>query len=725
MPVSEDLIAAALKAGEITYEESLLERAYAIFDDPRQRKEFRSPVINWEAGAALLNEIRVKESTLSKEWLYALAPFRVRPNDPTSIVNRPRGEVVHAQDAPAGWATYEVPGTDIRLWKKGGTEDELRQHYAPMVQKIWGVFEKFFPFPGPDDGTRRETFNIDQLIDFYLIPGNDIDPRNAVCGRNRNAANCTFRGRAGLSPSAPPFRGPQASGYCLINAGLDDDWMLATLAHELAHVTQHGFDKDEDLLIGIGEGTASWVEYKVQKELGIDPNVTYDLLDPKTATEPLFDQLDQSLHALSNAYGSWLFYYSLSRRLGDDVVTRIWEKAGAVGFQGIKAVNEIAPLDDYFPPFTVLNWNKDSVQMKYRDTDKTFRQGLEPGETIGFPSDAGTYTLDDIVQPLSARYYYFSWGNEIRRVSLRNFSYQVPTAHIWAIKKIAGTWEAPEDWSRLQRKILCRDNTKEDVSELILIVSNTDMNAPLPDGPKPDVTAEGVGCETVEGTAKTTLRINDPDRHTDVSYVSSIAVLKFRPRSIQDPEKGQQVQNPRTGQMMTYPGTGNVEYDLLPTSVIWVVSGVKDGCKVDGKMLVDIPDLTDQPLDPTRPSYGYLNVVSKDGGDFHSVKVMTFNPAARMRKICPNSDKPQEDIFDSAILLSVLSAPNIHTGNAVSYNGHQTFDPDRFEDQLPPAARELLKNMPQVQDAFRNRPGAGRIVYTFDWELRPRAAPRN
>src|SRR5262245_341469 len=62
---SEELIAGALKKGDITYEESLLQRAYALFDDPRLEPLFRSPVINWHAAVALLHEINNREKTLS------------------------------------------------------------------------------------------------------------------------------------------------------------------------------------------------------------------------------------------------------------------------------------------------------------------------------------------------------------------------------------------------------------------------------------------------------------------------------------------------------------------------------------------------------------------------------------------------------------------------------------------------------------------------------------
>ncbi len=64
-PTSEELIAAALNAGDLTYEESLLERAYALYDDPRLAPAFRSPVVNWEAGLPLFLEVARNEAKLS------------------------------------------------------------------------------------------------------------------------------------------------------------------------------------------------------------------------------------------------------------------------------------------------------------------------------------------------------------------------------------------------------------------------------------------------------------------------------------------------------------------------------------------------------------------------------------------------------------------------------------------------------------------------------------
>lgn len=88
LATSEGLIAAALKAGDITYEESLRQRVFALYADPRLQPRYRSPIVDWDTGMRLFFEVDKKEETLSSGLLKDLAPFRARPNDPISIFNR-------------------------------------------------------------------------------------------------------------------------------------------------------------------------------------------------------------------------------------------------------------------------------------------------------------------------------------------------------------------------------------------------------------------------------------------------------------------------------------------------------------------------------------------------------------------------------------------------------------------------------------------------------------
>src|ERR1035437_4850572 len=82
VPTSETLIAAALTSGAITYEQSLLYRALALFDSPGLPQEYRSAVIDLHAAEDLFVEIDAKQATLSAGLLTQLAPYRVRPADP-------------------------------------------------------------------------------------------------------------------------------------------------------------------------------------------------------------------------------------------------------------------------------------------------------------------------------------------------------------------------------------------------------------------------------------------------------------------------------------------------------------------------------------------------------------------------------------------------------------------------------------------------------------------
>jgi Family of unknown function (DUF6055) len=709
-PTSEALIAAALAAGDLTYEESLLQRAYAIYGDPRVEPAFRSPVIDWEAGDRLFHEVAKKEQTLSAGLLEALLPFRVRPNHPASIFSRPR-DVLRAQQQTtlADWVDFLVPGTEVRLWIQGHDRGPLEQKYGPMVSKIWRVFPQFFPHPFGDAEESNRNLNPGMETDVYLVHGNTVDPRAAKCRPDPGSPgplpiDCTLarQGNSGSAPEAAPKRANRSAGYVLADVDQDADVLLATIAHELAHVTQHNYDVDEGVIGGIGEATATWVEYKVVKALGMTPGLPYGYLDPSANTsEAMFDQLHVTLTSPRSAYASWLFYYYASMELGNDVVTRIWQSAGPIGFDGIKAVNSVVPLEEHFPKFAVRNWNHD-VPRQYVDDDSTFPSRLRPNPITLMPSGPATTELNEPVASLAAQYYHYSSFDEsVRRVTFENLSLGLPHAHVWALKKIGNDWKPPEDWTNQEQQILCRDIPSDDVTELVLIVSNSDMSNELPPHPRPRVLTEDVGCETIEGTGQSTLRLNDPEHNVDVTYVASLTTLQFRPRTVQDE-------------------AGNTQYDLLPASVVWSVAGRDGDCKVNGRLLVRIPSYVDQDLDPTRPAWGYMKVVGRGGGDFHSIWINAYNldDPAEIRTCPGNPPRITRGAFRSAYLLHILMQANTHDGNAVSFKGRQTLDPERFQDNLVPPALEALKSFPGASQMLNRR--GGKMVYTFEWELRPR-----
>lgn len=246
------------------------------------------------------------------------------------------------------------------------------------------------------------------------------------------------------------------------------------------------------------------------------------------------------------------------------------------------------------------------------------------------------------------------------------------------------------------------------MTTLVLVMSNSRIIGPLPSHPLPRLVADGVGCALVHGTAKATLHVKDDSQ--DVTYVSSRANLRFKPRALPvDKAARDNV-------------AGNAEYDLLPTSVTWTAAGTVNDCTISGQILVTIPSFVNQPLDPTRPTQGYLNVVGRDGGDFHSVMVSAFNPDpdVAFTKTCPG-DPPQVSKYASPAhwLLHIPSEPNVYGGSTVVFKGRKSYDQGNLMDflnLLPPCTQ-----LPQIAlDALAQTSAApGSRLYKWEWELKP------
>src|SRR4030095_3483451 len=257
----------------------------------------------------------------------------------------------------------------------------------------------------------------------------------------------------------------------------------------------------------------------------------------------------------------------------------------------------------------------------YETRDDTFPSNVKPLIVARIPNPPPPiYEMTPEDEPfahLATNYYPFVFPTSIRRVTFQNFYNDLPDAHVWAIQKI-GTWRDPEDWSQQLQKVFCRDIADQDVEELILIVTNTNLKDALPDHPKPRVLSESNGCPYLAGWAETSLHVKDDGQ--DVTYRSGRVALKFMPRAIQDQP-------------------GNVQYDLMPTSVNWTASGRKGDCTISGPASMSLGGAL------ARPATGaaYMNVVGLDGGDFHSI-VIIASPRGPIKKTCPGPTVLNDDV---------------------------------------------------------------------------------
>jgi hypothetical protein len=519
-PTSEALIAAALADGSITKEQSLLYRALALFDSPGLPAEFRSPVRDMEAAGDLLRDIDVAESTLSAATLEKLAPYRVRPNDPTSIYNQPSpraqvnaiGAAAIAPVAQSGaaaltdttpaWTSQPAAGGKARVWVKtsaSATADLAR--YATLVSQVWAAYPGIFTYPEPDQPNQPSAaINPDSMIDIYFVSTTEIDPRDTDCAKDPTLDGCSLGPRVdGYGPRTGPYHGNKSSGYLVVAASTDDDKTIDTIAHELAHNAQFAYDMDESSWLM--ESTATWVAYKVDLKLGITPAYQYAWL------RSLFARLDRTLTREDdgNAYASWLYFQFAAMEEGNDVVTNIWKAAAAEGEQGYKAVDQVFSFAGHFDDYAVRDWNQDPIEPLYKSADSTF-PGREPRIRNGLKTLEGGRedTLDANLPPLATAYFEYDFPASARDVTFDNRLSGSADARVWAIPKIGETWQEPQDWTGVSEMKFCRDIAEQDVKTIVLVVSNVNSSDGLnvPDGP---VMKSGTaGCSGWAGTMTAT-----------------------------------------------------------------------------------------------------------------------------------------------------------------------------------------------------------------------------
>lgn len=744
VPTSESLIAEALAAGDIGYEASLVQRAYALFDDPRLDRRFRSRVQNWEAAMELLREVDVKEDTLSNTTLEALEPFRVRPSDPRSIFNRSRAEVVKAQLLRHGeWEGVLVAGTRIRLWNKGPLA--RRADYERMIQQVWRVYRFYFPYPLSDSGTVDNTVDPDGAIDMYLVDGRAVDPRSPECEAGQfkpvdpSAEDCAVAGRGdrAIAYRTPSWRPDRMSGYFVVNRGLSDAAMLDTIAHELTHTSHFQYDPDE--VNWLAESTSTWVGFKVMKHLQKLPEFEYNWLvyrDRQSDLGEFFSSLHWPLDIpIIHDYGAWVFFLYASMELGDGIVRKVWEQAANPQLDGRDAVNAVVPLDIHLPQFALRNWNQETVPKKYETSDSTFPAYIRPLSVTERKFDTPkTFEIGEGVTRMSSMYYRFTFAQSVRTVTYQSLRFSLPAGtprpHVWAIKQVQGTWKDPEDWTEDGERVFCRDQPTEDLTELIVIVTNSHLDGTLPLQAKLRFVGEDKGCPHLTGWGKSTLRLKD-DRQ-DITYVSSQVPLRFQPRPVQNAPS-----------VAVAPGltSSNVEYDVLPTAVTWRANGRRHNCTVEGETIANIPLRLNAPLDPTLPAFGYMNVVGEKNGDYHSIQVSAVAIDGMLTVTCPG-DPPTvtKEPFRVQWLLNVLHQTNTHESGGIVYKGKQTFDPARIENNIPMNPASALSALldanspgrgfitPEMQAKLKEAQAAldriaaergGQVVYTFEWELKP------
>lgn len=641
-PTSEELIAEARESGHIDYETSLIFRAYALYNDPRLPEDYRSPVVDLHAGGDLFREIDSKESELSAETLDSLAPFTARPNDPESIFNASQPSGLSPAGAPT-WVSMPAAGGAARVWVQDGPDaaDALAQ-YAALVTDVWDPVTELMRPPIPDQaGTPSVDVNPDAAIDLYFVNVGDLDPRMRC---KVNPAPCKFDQRmGGYTKARLPVASGASSASILIDRNVEGDLLVSHIAHEIFHTMQFAYDYAEGAWLM--DATASWASFRVLSDLGYSRDPVHDYLPE------FYRGLEQTLTRNEglNRYASWLYFLFAEMERGPDVVKKIFERAAAPGEQNEVAVDLEMPFLDNFHKFALRNWNDEPVTPLYASADPTFpiifvepHNGIEP-----VTLDHGTYHLAANVQPLATHYFHYVFQDQ----SVQSLVFRNPLAasniRLQAIKRIGDEWQAPEDWTQKLASTICRNIPEEQITELVIIITNSSLATPYNPADSPSLDPRPEGCSSWVGTA--TAEIDYLGR----IFSTEVSGLRFDLDDDQDP----------TGRY--------VFYTLTESPVVnWTASGVDNfGCTVSGKMQLQPADGT---IGEGRP-FGILQIDTWEN-DYHMI-INGADTDAVFTLNCPVGGVSEMPFPGYPIVYTGLLSPMILEGPVLQ---GEYFDSDSF-----------------------------------------------
>ncbi|MEY2478688.1 MAG: hypothetical protein QOG87_4003 [Actinomycetota bacterium] len=397
---SQELIAKALAAGEITWAQSMLYRAYALFWDPRLPQEFDG--IGSTGEDDFFTEARLRFAELDADTQAELAPFLERPTSPQGY-----GCPLTSNGQPVTWQDSGAANPHFKVWACG-TGDA-----ANDIAKVVATLDDVYPAMadpaamGPaltDAGTASD--GADPRIDVYLL---DVVPT-----RLRGSVQKPIEGLAAAAISADdPFVGSTASSYLMIGrprlgnrAGL-----RRTVIHELFHAQQYAHNYAITTTHPTGtpwffEASAAWAEWQFFRSASPLVHGDYFTSGFRTAPElPLELPTTAAGSAAQMLHARWayLWPFFMQQEAGGDPapVFGTWKAvASATTWNEFHAaVDKQLQSATTFRDFTVRNLNLDlgpGIGTLYRDLDPEFPTGSSP--TLN--TDSAITQPGTVVQPI-------------------------------------------------------------------------------------------------------------------------------------------------------------------------------------------------------------------------------------------------------------------------------------------------------------------------------------
>ena len=336
------------------------------------------------------------------------------------------------------------------------------------------------------------------------------------------------------------------------------------MAHEFMHALQFTVDRSAACseYTWIDEATAQWATDHVDP--GYDQEDGFDKATPAVArtcehllrylTSDHFETMEKPSRQQSEAdrgYAGYLFFQYLARRYTANTLRLLLDaQAGQASIEAMASVLAAhGGMKAVWPDFAQTLWlnRADRVLDYWSGTDR-YDYGLAnlfdpaPGDAFAqsftrqrtLPVDQrgqprATFKLLDSalssssasyeVEPRSLLVEHLTFTDPaVRAVLLVNPIAILPNRDfmkLQAVKKVGGVWQSVEDWTAEPAKNFCRDKRDERLEELILIVTNSEVNRGaeqpfrIPNILPLRVSTSNVGCWRYGGMASTTTTYDD------------------------------------------------------------------------------------------------------------------------------------------------------------------------------------------------------------------------
>jgi hypothetical protein len=609
LPSSEVLIDRAEASGELDSETALVYRVFALFGDARLPARYQGDDSAIKDSLYMV-EVRGRFEALSAATKALVQPFLIPPAyrgswaSPTAGLAASRvvagDDPLPCQNPTDVWLSFDT--AFVRVWYRAGNSNHMAKanEFAKIIDTT--IWPKLSGLMGPDHLPKVDTGESchdgnDDRLDIYVT---DLPINHFVS----------------FEVCSP------ASGFIEVKPSV----LPGVVAHEIFHAMQASFPL-QGLCRRIGhenyewwtEASAEWaIDFVFEKEdQSEQASISNFLSTPNT-------HLDYVNKA--REYGAYLLPFYVYQSTGKpEFVKEAWKNCASQ--PALEAVDKaIGEFKNVWPKFVRENWNRSPIQdyLRWDNIEEKAHEDVRPFAMTG--SD-GSIPVEYDLPRLSATFQRYTfpddstssvsfWNGATFKLRLGESSgvagvrYVVEEAdeddvkgvNVRALIKFKDQEWVEEDWTKRTNATFCRDMLAERLTDLVLIISNSEFKErerrAKPPGMTPLVWASNMGCWKWTGTSTKTDALS--------GEVTTGGVTWTRASSSQDKP------------IVTYNAKGNI---------LWSFSGF---CGGSGTLPI---------LGAPHSSMTTYNFIPREGSRNRTYAI-TGNENRVVNLMCPNGELP-------------------------------------------------------------------------------------